>query len=151
MSEEWKPPSWWYRGRRPPSDVAYFENLTHCIFQAGLSWRTIDAKWPGFRKAFSNFSIKEVASYGPKDLERLMSDREIVRNQRKILATVHNAGEFRRIAKEYGSFQRWIDGLDKSGNYVHVVKELIGRFKHVGENTAQIFLYSVGEDLHHIP
>ena len=151
MSDEWKAPTWWYMGRRPASDVAYFENMTRCIFQAGLSWRTIDMKWSGFRKAFKNFSIKEVASYGPKDLDRLMNDKDIVRNQRKILATVHNAGEFQRIAKEHGSFQRWIDSLDKSDNYERVVKELIGHFKHVGENTAQIFLYSVGENIQHVP
>jgi DNA-3-methyladenine glycosylase I len=131
--------------------MEYFENLTRCIFQAGLSWRTIDAKWPGFRKAFDGFSIKKVTSYGPRDLERLMNDENIVRNQRKIQATIHNAQEFQRIAKEHGSFQKWLDGLDKSDNYQRVVKTLMSRFKHVGESTAEIFLYSVGESIHHMP
>ncbi len=39
-----------YRDKRPPDDSAYLENLTHCVFQAGLNWRVIAQKWSNFQK-----------------------------------------------------------------------------------------------------
>jgi DNA-3-methyladenine glycosylase I len=147
MHTEWKMPSWWYREKKPPNDQAYFQNLTHVIFQAGLSWRTIDNKWPNFLKAFHNFDISKVAAYGSEDIKRLTEDAGIVRNRAKILATIHNAQEFKRIASEHGSFKKWLESLDKSKNYAGVIKQLASRFKHVGKMTAHTFLFSVGEDI----
>ncbi|MFB0543912.1 MAG: DNA-3-methyladenine glycosylase I [Candidatus Bathyarchaeia archaeon] len=136
-----------YRGRRPTTDAAYFENLTRCIFQAGLSWRTVTNKWPNFKRAFHDFDIGTVASYGAEDIKRLMGDKGIIRNRQKILATIHNAREFEQIASEHGSFQRWLDSLDKTNNYAIAVQRLVNRFRHVGETTARIFLYTVGEEI----
>ena len=76
-----------------------------------------------------------------------MQDKGIIRNRRKILATIYNAREFKRIASEHGSFQHWVDSLDKGNNYSIVVQRLRKRFKHVGDTTARIFLYTVGEDI----
>ena len=147
MSQEWTPPDWMYRDRRPASDSAYFENLTRCVFQAGLSWRTVANKWPNFKGAFNGFDVKKVASYGVENISRLIQDSGIIRNRRKILATIHNAREFKRIAAEHGSFQRWLDSMDKTDNYATAVKQIISHFKHVGETTARIFLYTVGEEI----
>jgi DNA-3-methyladenine glycosylase I len=147
MAQEWKPPAWMYRGRRPPNDSAYYENMTRCIFQAGLSWRTVSDKWPAFQKAFDGFDVSKVAEYGAGDISRLMGDAGIIRNRRKILAAINNAREFERIAAEHGSFGGWLDSLDKSNNYDAVLKRLSSTFKHVGPTTAHIFLYTVGEDI----
>jgi hypothetical protein len=81
MHTEWKMPSWWNRDKKPPSDRAYFENLTCCIFQAGLRWRTIDNKWPNFVKAFQNLDLSKVSAYGSEDKEQLTKDKSIVRNR----------------------------------------------------------------------
>ncbi len=145
----WHPPRWMYREKRPPNDEAYFENMTRAIFQAGLSWKMIGKKWPNFRKAFENFSIEKVAKFDESDLARLMADKGIVRNRRKIEATINNAKEFREIKKEFGSFQSYLDSLDKSQNYALVIKELAKRFQRMGPSSARIFLYSVGEDVRH--
>jgi DNA-3-methyladenine glycosylase I len=147
MSQEWTPPSWWYVTNKPKSDAAYFENLTRCIFQAGLNWQVIDKKWPNFIQAFNYFNISEIALYDDEDFKRLSEDPSIIRNRKKILATMHNAKEFQRIVKEFGSFSKWLDSLDKSGNYIEVVKQLRDVFKHVGKMTAHTFLHSVGEDI----
>jgi DNA-3-methyladenine glycosylase I len=136
-----------YRGRFPDSDSAYFENLTRCIFQAGLNWRVIESKWSNFQKAFDGFDLNKISSYGDEDVKRLLSDSGIVRNRKKISATIHNAREFKRLAEEHGGFRRWLSGFDKSSNYKKVVKQLQASFKHVGPSTAHIFLYSVGEDI----
>jgi 3-methyladenine DNA glycosylase Tag len=86
--ETWQPQEWIYRKTHPPSDDAYFENMTHVIFQAGLSWKMIEKRWPNFKKAFENFSIDRVAGFNEDDIKRLMTDSSIVRNRRKILAAI---------------------------------------------------------------
>ncbi len=149
MSEEWHPPAWMYRDKRPPNDDAYFENMTRVIFVAGLNWKMIDKKWPNFKKAFKNFSIDKVARFSDDDEEQLKNNPGIVRNRAKIAAVIYNAGQFQNIQKEFGSFQRFIDSLDKSNNYALVVKELGKRFSRLGPSSARIFLYSVGEKIVH--
>jgi len=136
-----------YRDRRPSKDDAYFENMTRVIFLAGLSWKMIGEKWPNFKKVFKDFSIDAVARFAQKDVERLMEDKGIVRNRMKIAATIDNAKEFQNIRTECGSFQSYLDSLDKSKSYAIVMKELGKRFKRLGPSSARIFLYSVGEDV----
>jgi 3-methyladenine DNA glycosylase Tag len=42
--------------RRRPADLAgYLEALSRPVFQAGMNWRVIDAKWEGIREAFAGF------------------------------------------------------------------------------------------------
>lgn len=130
-------------------DKDYFENMTRIIFQGGLNWKMIEKKWPNFQIAFKEFFIDKVAKFDDPDLERLMKDTSIVRNQAKIIGTILNARQFQIIKKEFGSFERYIDSLDKSNNYAQVIKELSKRFERMGPSSAQIFLYSVGENIKH--
>jgi len=104
-------------------------------------------KWPNFEKAFDGFDIKKIAAYGLDDQERLKNDAGIIRNKQKIMDTIQNAEEFQRIAEKHGSFQEWLDIMDKSNNYDYVTKRLASRFKRVGPATAHIFLWSVGEPI----
>lgn len=139
--------SWMYRGRKPPSDSAYFENMSRCVFQSGLNWATIASKWPNFLEAFEGFEIARVAGYGSADITRLMGDEGVIRNRNKILATIHNAREFERIVKQSGSVASWLNGLDKSNNYDIVVRKVASCFKHVGAMSVPLWLYSVGEEI----
>ena len=68
-----------------------FERLSLEAFQSGLSWATILRKRPAFRAAFDDFDPDTVAAYDDRDVERLMADAGIVRNRRKIDATITNA------------------------------------------------------------
>ena len=68
-----------------------FERISLEAFQSGLSWATILRKRPAFRSAFDDFDPDRVAAYDERDVERLMGDAGIVRNRRKIEATVTNA------------------------------------------------------------
>jgi DNA-3-methyladenine glycosylase I len=77
-------------------------------FQAGLSWAIILNKRESFRDAFDNFEAGKVARYTARKIERLVSDPGIIRNRRKITATVANAQAFLRIQEEYGSFATFI-------------------------------------------
>jgi DNA-3-methyladenine glycosylase I len=78
--------------RHRPRDLAgYLEALSRPVFQAGMSWRVIDAKWEGIRDAFARFDPPAVADFGPADIERLLADPGIVRSRAKIEATIDNA------------------------------------------------------------
>ncbi len=68
-----------------------FERLSLEAFQSGLSWTVILRKRDGFRRAFAGFDPDAVAAFGEGDVERLMADASIVRNRRKIEATIGNA------------------------------------------------------------
>ncbi|MGH3358895.1 MAG: DNA-3-methyladenine glycosylase I [Nocardioidaceae bacterium] len=72
-------------------DQGLFERISLEAFQSGLSWLTILAKRPAFRKAFDDFAPDRVAAYDERDVERLMADSAIVRNRAKIDATIKNA------------------------------------------------------------
>jgi len=74
------------------------------VSKPALSWRTVADKWSGFRRAFHGFDINFIASYGAEDIGRLIEDRGIIQNRRKVLTTIRNACEFERIAAEYGGF-----------------------------------------------
>lgn len=68
-----------------------FERVSLEAFQSGLSWATILRKRPAFRDVFHNFDPDTVADYDEADVERLLSEPRIVRNRRKIEATIGNA------------------------------------------------------------
>ncbi|AXX64152.1 DNA-3-methyladenine glycosylase I [Bombilactobacillus bombi] len=78
-------------GTPTTSTQALFELLTLEIFQSGLSWQIILNKRDHFRRAFAQFSAAQVANFNQQDIENLMNNADIVRNRRKILATINNA------------------------------------------------------------
>ena len=78
-------------GRPVHGDDALYERLCLEAFQSGLSWLTILRRREGFRAAFADFRIKEVAAFTGADEERLLADPGIIRNRAKIRATLANA------------------------------------------------------------
>ena len=89
-------------GRPVVTDAGLFERLTLEAFQSGLSWLTILRKREAFRAAFAGFDVAAVARFGPADVERLLADAGIVRNRRKIEATVANARAALALVEETG-------------------------------------------------
>jgi DNA-3-methyladenine glycosylase I len=79
-----------------------FERISLEAFQSGLSWVTILRKRPAFRAAFHGFDPDLVAGYDEPDVQRLMTDAGIVRNRRKVLATITNARATVALREEGG-------------------------------------------------
>jgi len=98
--EEWGVPVY--------DDQKLFEFLVLESAQAGLSWITILKRREGYRKAFANFDPKIVATFDERKIEELMQDTGIIRNRKKIEATISNARAFLKIQKEFGSFSKYI-------------------------------------------
>ena len=133
-------PGW--KVKPPKTDSEYFERMTKAIFTAGLSWKMIENKWPNFTKAFSGFSPIKVKGFSEKDIGRLLKDEGIVRNERKIRATVHNASQFLLLGREFGSLRGYLDSFGKDEERLQT--DLRERFQHLGPSTARMFLWSSG-------
>lgn len=88
-------------------DKKLFEFLVLEGAQAGLSWLTILKRRDGYRKAFCNFDVKKVAKLNDKDVEKLLTNENIIRNKAKIKSTIGNAKAFIQIQKEFGSFAKY--------------------------------------------
>ena len=95
-------------GREVRDDQKLFELLVLESFQAGLSWETILNKREHFRKAFDGFDPHLIAHYDDARIQALMEDPGIVRNRRKIEATIQNAAVFLEIQRHWGSFSNYI-------------------------------------------
>lgn len=89
-------------------DRTLFEKICLEGFQAGLSWLTILRKRDNFRAAFDGFDHEIVASYGPRDVERLLGDAGIVRHRAKIEATINNARAMLELVDEQGSLAHFV-------------------------------------------
>jgi DNA-3-methyladenine glycosylase I len=98
--EEWGVPVY--------EDQRLFEFLVLEGAQAGLSWLTILKKREQYRIAFDQFEPEKVARYDSEKISQLLQNSGIVRNRRKIAATVANAKAFLRVQEEFGSFRDYI-------------------------------------------
>ena len=136
-----------------------FERLSLEAFQSGLSWATILRKRPAFRAAFDDFDPDRVAAYGDADVERLMADAGIVRNRRKVDATITNARATVALRADGGlvdlvwSFRpqatpapsTYVDVPTRSAESLALSKELKRRgFAFVGPTTMYALMEAVG-------
>ena len=124
-------------------DNELFGRLLLEINQAGLSWNTILVKQDNFRKAYSGFDLKKVASYTEKERERLLSDAGIIRNKLKVNAAIYNAQQIIELQKSYGSFKNWLDKMHPltKNEWVGLFKKT---FKFTGGDITNEFLISSG-------
>ncbi len=128
----------------PKTLADYFQVLTKAVFQSGISWRVVEAKWDGLREALADLDPQRVAALGPPDIDRLMEDSRVIRNRHKLEATVDNATEMLALAEEYGDFKRY---LRSHRGFDETAADLKRRFRFVGDFGAYYFLLVVGEDV----
>jgi DNA-3-methyladenine glycosylase I len=89
-------------------DRKHFEFLVLESAQAGLNWLTILRKRENYREAYDGFDSEKVAQYDEEKINELMNNSGIIRNRRKIEASINNAKHFLDIQREYGSFDKYI-------------------------------------------
>ena len=128
-----------------PAGLAdYLDVISRAVFQSGMSWRVVEAKWEGFREAFAGFDPAAVAAFTDDDVERLAGDTRIIRNRRKIEATISNAQAMLDLEAQPGGFAGW---LRSHSDFDATVAALRGEFRFLGDTGAYYFLYVVGEDV----
>ena len=102
-------------------DRLLFEFLVLEGAQAGLSWSTILAKRPAYRKAFRSFEIATVARFAERDVARLLGDAGIVRNEAKIRSAIRNARASLAVIEERGSLASllwsFVDGAPRQNRW----------------------------------
>lgn len=128
---------------KPPGDLSgYFEALTRIVFQSGMSWRVVEAKWPGIRAAFRELDPERVARMTARDIDRLATDTRVIRNVPKIEATVLNAKVLVSLDQAPGGFKGYLRSL---GSFDNAGPALRKRFRFLGDHGSYYFLWSVGE------
>jgi len=108
----------------------HFEFLVLESAQAGLSWSTILMKRENYRIAYDQFNPVKVSKYDERKVKGLLSNPGIVRNRKKIEASINNAKCFLAIQKEFGSFDRYIWSFVDN-------KPIVNRLKKISEMPAK--------------
>jgi DNA-3-methyladenine glycosylase I len=129
----WKP-------AKPTSLAGYLEALSRPVFSTGMSWRVIEAKWEGIRDAFAGFDPERVAAMTDADVDRLVEDPRVIRNRKKIEATIINAERLLELDRDHGGFERYLGSL---GTFDETVAALRREFRFLGEMGAYLFLWTV--------
>src|SRR2546421_13072898 len=117
----------------------YLEHLSKGVFQAGISWRVVDAKWPSITKAFRGFDVERVARMTDRDVDALVKDERVIRSRPKIAAVVHNANELLALERA-GGFKKHLKSIPE---YEDLATDLKKRFKFVGDSGVYHFLWTV--------
>ena len=125
----------------PRSLGDYLEVMSKAVFQSGMSWQVVEAKWEGTREAFRGFDPAAVAALTPPDLDSLGKDTRIIRNRRKIEAVVENARQMLEL-EERGGFRNY---LRSHSGFEEAVADIKKRFRFVGDTGAYYFLWVVNE------
>jgi len=89
-------------------DGIHFEFLVLESAQAGLNWLTVLKKRENYRSCYENFDVEKVANFSQGKIEELLQNPGIIRNRKKVEASVNNAKRFLEIQKEFGSFSGYI-------------------------------------------
>jgi 3-methyladenine DNA glycosylase Tag len=123
-----------------PKDLDdYLEQLSKGVFQAGISWRVVDAKWSGIKASFKDFDTERVARMSDRDIDKLAQDPRMIRSRPKIAAVVHNAQVLLDLERD-GGFRKHLRSFDE---YEDLATDLKKRFKFVGDSGAYHFLWTV--------
>lgn len=125
-------------------DDRWLSMMAKCLFQAGFHWKVIEAKWPGFETAFEGFEPPRLAFYGDEEIDRLVSDKAIVRNGAKIMAVIENARFLTDLAAEHGSagklFATWPED-----DFIGLMDLLAKRGSRLGGATGQRVMRWMGK------
>jgi 3-methyladenine DNA glycosylase Tag len=126
-------------------DDRVLAEMTKRVFCAGFAWSVIDNKWSGFEQAFQGFGPERLM-FEPDDFwHERTRDARIVRNGAKIMAVRDNARFVQEIAKEHGSFGRFLANWPASDE-IGLLALLAKRGSRLGGNTGQMLLRFIGYD-----
>jgi 3-methyladenine DNA glycosylase Tag len=126
-------------------DDRVLAEMTQRIFSAGFAWSVIESKWFGFEEAFLGFEPARLLSEPDEFWHQLTKDARIVRNGAKIISVCENARFVLDVAKEQGSFGKFLAEWPPS-NEVGLLEILAKRGSRLGGATGQMLLRFLGYD-----
>ena len=150
-------------GTRTDDESAMFEALTLGVFEVGLSWSVVFGKRDAFLHAFHGFDVAKVAAMSDRDVDRLLSDPSIIRNQAKIQATIDNAKVMRSASPSLAALaeshttnrtrapRSTADVPTTTPEAVTLSKQLKGQgYRFIGPTSVYAFMQNVGVVNDHI-
>jgi 3-methyladenine DNA glycosylase Tag len=114
--------------------------VTRAVFQAGLSWSLLDAKWERFRQAFDGFAVAAVAAYDERDVARILAAPGLIRSRKKVEATIRNARALLELERAYGSVRAY----QTSARYAALRLDAAARFAYLGETGVYYWFFRSG-------
>ncbi len=126
----------------PQSLADYLEVMSKSVFQTGISWKVVEAKWPGIKEGFRGFDPQAISKLTMTDIDLLVEDKRVIRNRRKIEAIIGNASRLLELDKMYGDFRKYLRSFE---SFEELTGDLRKQFKFLGEMGAYHFLWVVGE------
>ncbi len=121
----------------------YLEVMSKAVFQSGMSWKVVEAKWAGTREVFCDFDPKRLVTFTPEEIDEAANDSRIIRNRRKVEAIFHNAWQMLQVDSETkGGFPAWLKSF---ASFDEALQAIRSRFKFMGEMGTYYFLYVVKE------
>lgn len=90
-------------GKPTHQEQQLFELLSLETYQAGLSWQIVLDKRAAFQQAFHHYEVAAVAQMDQAALAPLMQNPRLIRNRRKLQATVKNARAILKL-RQAGTF-----------------------------------------------
>jgi len=122
----------------------WLASFTKSIFQAGFSWKVIEAKWPGFEAAFHGFDLAKCAFMSEAEFDALLSNTALVRNGVKLASVRDNASFLLSLADQGGASKvlaHW-----PSTEFVGLLDLLKTKGSRLGGTSGQYALRSQGRD-----
>src|SRR5690606_17346728 len=99
LVDGWNP----LENRLPVHDDEVFELLTAAVFQARFRPDVVRARWPKIRRGFADFDLETVSRWPDDKTTELLAAEGMIRNTKKIRATLRNARDLQIRREQFGS------------------------------------------------
>lgn len=126
-------------------DSQWLAMMARGIFQAGISWKVVENKWPGIEEAFWGFDVGRVAMMSPDDFDSLITDTRVIRSGPKIEAIRDNAVFILDVAKEAGSFGAKVGNWPRA-DFIGLLGWLQKEGSRLGGGTGSYLLRFMGKE-----
>ena len=127
------------------SDFDYYQIMVNVIFYSGFRASTVTAKLNTIHKHLPD--IETVSNYGEQEIGEILTDKNMIRNRKKINGCIENAKLFKTIIQKHGSFHNYIEsfnGKESSDGLLLLKEDLESKFTGLGKVTVYHFLTDIG-------
>ncbi|MEI7037804.1 DNA-3-methyladenine glycosylase I [Fulvimonas yonginensis] len=144
MATPWIVDGWNPLGEVPAAgDDAVFELLAAAVFQARFRPAVVRARWPAIRRAFAGFDLARVATWPDARLAALLEAEGMIRNPKKILATLRNARDLAERGRRFGSVPAYLRSF--GGDEAALVADIDRWAHYIGAPSIRWFVRALGD------
>jgi 3-methyladenine DNA glycosylase Tag len=104
----------------------------------------VENKWAGFETAFHGFDVNRCAFMHDEDIDRLLSNTDIIRNGMKIRTVIDNA-HFLQSLRDQGGAAHVLGGWP-STDFIGLLETLKKNGSRIGGATGQYAMRTMGRD-----